>query len=365
MPKLFGAPTGRIGLADKEPRLVKFFGFNESGISSPAQFLKDLVLDMGFLESPKASLAIFREDPVSMLEGLSLSANTDTRVLLCSELRGLDFDSFDYVIGWEPGDHGDRYVRLHPANREFRTLSMANPLTPLGPFKQRAFCDFIYSNPTAHPFRDKFYRVLSDARSVDSLGPHLFNGVGLIGSGQIGNWEADKIQLQSHYKFSIAIENATYAGYTTEKLLTPIVAGSIPIYWGNPKVGEDFNEARFINLHRFEDMHEAVAHILSIAENHAILEKIAHQPLLTNNQSIGVEKNKRDVQDLIERAYHSSQLGILRRPFGTSPWQREVFLIRALKSRKRRRILQDIIDWFWLKLRGNMAIQKLLSRRNR
>lgn len=348
-------------MADNEPKLVKFFGFNQSAISSPAQFLRDMVLDMGFLESPKASLAIFREDPVSMLEGLSLSAKTDTRVLLCSELRGLDFDSFDYVIGWEPGDHGDRYVRLHPANREFRTLSMLNPLRPLAPLKPRAFCDFIYSNPNAHPYRDEFYRALSAARRVDSLGPHLFNSAGLIGSGQIGNWESDKIQLQSNYKFSIAIENATYPGYTTEKLLTSIVAGSIPIYWGNPEVSEDFNEARFVNLHRFKDMREAINHILSIVENHRLLEDIVRQPLFTGTQANSIEKNKTDVRALIMRAYRSSQTGTLRRPYGTSPWQREKVLIKSLRSKRRSRIINDVLDSVWIRLRRLAPIRKLLG----
>lgn len=352
-------------MTDVEPKLVKFFGFNEAAISSPAQFLKELVLGMGYLESPKASLAIFREDPVSILEGLNLSVKTDTRVLLCSELRGLDFDTFDYVIGWEPGAHGDRYVRLHPANREFRTLSTLNPSKPLAPFKQRGFCDFIYSNPNAHPFRDEFYRALSNSKRVDSLGPHLFNGTGLIGGGQVGNWEREKIQIQSNYKFSIAIENAIYTGYTTEKLLTPTVAGSIPIYWGNPKVSEDFNEARFINLHRYKSIQDAIDHILSIADNDAILENIAHEPLFTKNQSIEAERNKRDVQDLIERAYQTSQLGEIRRPLGTSPWQRELFLIKALNSRRRKRILGDFIDRFWLKIRANGTVQRLLSRRTR
>ncbi len=339
-----------MNLQARENRLVKFFGFDSYKSSSPSQLLRETVLGMGFVESADASLAIIREDPGSLLEALSSCARTDTRVLLAGELRGLDFDQFDYVIGWELGDYGDRYVRLHPANREFRTLSLHDRNTSLPPVAARSFCDFIYSNPNAHPFRDAFFYKLSAAKGVDSLGPHLFNGPGVIGGGQVGRWEADKIKMQSNYRFSLAIENATYSGYTTEKLLTPVVAGSIPIYWGNPDVGVDFNEARFINLHRFKDMDDAVQHILLIAEDLDFLEEVTHQPILTPSQVIEVDRNKLELRELIERAYQTSISSALRRPHGTSPWQREELMISSLKARKRVRMLRDILDFLWYQI---------------
>ena len=38
---------------------------------------------------------------------------------------------------------------------------------------------------------------------------------------------------------TIAFENSSFPGYTTEKIFEPMLEGSIPIYWGNPRVDED------------------------------------------------------------------------------------------------------------------------------
>jgi len=342
-------------------KLVKFFGFDE-GMSSSSRFLKDTFLRMGFKETPGANLAIIREDSESLLQGLQETTSEDTRVLLCSELRGIDFDLFDYVIGWELGNYGDRYVRLHPALRESKTLEFPGFVEQKS-MNERAFCDFIYSNSRAHPFRDAFFRALDDSRRVSSLGPHLFNGAGMPGSGQVGNWEKEKIKLQSNFKFSIAIENAFYSGYTTEKLLTSILAGSIPIYWGNPDVGKDFNEARFINLHKFQSIQEAIEYILSISEDYYVLEKISREPLFTDEQAGAISDHEEQLRELIERAHQTSLARNLRRPDGTSPWQRESLLFQALRSRKRARVFQEMLDAIWLKLRK--YVLKLASIRSR
>ena len=49
----------------------------------------------------------------------------------------------------------------------------------------------------------------------------------------------------------IAIENTVgLQGYITEKIINPMLAGAIPIYWGAPDVVQHFNEKSFININR-------------------------------------------------------------------------------------------------------------------
>jgi len=43
------------------------------------------------------------------------------------------------------------------------------------------------------------------------------------------------------YMFSIAIENASYKTYFTEKLLDCFATGTIPVYFGAPDIGDHFN----------------------------------------------------------------------------------------------------------------------------
>lgn len=50
------------------------------------------------------------------------------------------------------------------------------------------------------------------------------------------------------YMFSIAHENANYSGYFTEKLLDCFATGTIPIYWGDPDIGQVFNTDGIIFL---------------------------------------------------------------------------------------------------------------------
>jgi hypothetical protein len=52
---------------------------------------------------------------------------------------------------------------------------------------------------------------------------------------------ANKEEALNDYMFSVTIENAQYAGYFTEKILDCFATGTIPIYLGDPNIGEVFN----------------------------------------------------------------------------------------------------------------------------
>ena len=103
----------------------------------------------------------------------------------------------------------------------------------------RGFCSFLYSNEKARERIDFFHR-LSEVGRVDSGGKVLNN---------IGYRVEDKLKFYGKYKFSIAFENSQFPGYTTEKILHAFMANTVPIYWGNPLVGNDFNPDSFINCH--------------------------------------------------------------------------------------------------------------------
>lgn len=60
------------------------------------------------------------------------------------------------------------------------------------------------------------------------------------------------------YKFTIAFENSSSNGYTTEKLIHPLRSFSIPIYWGNSLVTKDFNPKAFINCNDYDNDFDAI-----------------------------------------------------------------------------------------------------------
>ena len=95
---------------------------------------------------------------------------------------------------------------------------------------------------------------LSEYKRVDCPGRVLNNMKSdrLIGRFD-GDWRKSKIDFIRDYKFTIAFENSKYLGYTTEKILHPFIAGSIPIYWGNPIIDRDYNKEAFIDCTDRED----------------------------------------------------------------------------------------------------------------
>jgi hypothetical protein len=67
-----------------------------------------------------------------------------------------------------------------------------------------------------------------------------------------------KQAFQARCKFSIAMENSYFPGYNTEKITDPLVARSVPIYKGDPRIAETFNPLAFINLSDFKSDEEAI-----------------------------------------------------------------------------------------------------------
>jgi len=151
-----------------------------------------------------------------------------------------DFNLCDYAIGTHFIDFGDRYLRLpYCVIGEAYKKIITKHYDP-GKVLHRKFCNFVYSNSKyADPVRNRFFEKLSEYKKVDA-GGLLFNNIG----GPVQN----KISFIADYKFTIAFENSAVEGYTTEKLVEPMSVNSVPVYWGNPKVGLEFNEESFIIL---------------------------------------------------------------------------------------------------------------------
>ena len=50
----------------------------------------------------------------------------------------------------------------------------------------------------------------------------------------------------SEYKFVICFENSEEDAYITEKIINPLLANVIPVYWGNKRIGDYFNIDRIL-----------------------------------------------------------------------------------------------------------------------
>lgn len=203
-----------------------------------------------------------------------------------------DLNIFDYAVTYDSRiNHSDRIVQLPSRtlnrikdNPQFENnVSQDSDVDRVFVGKTK-FMNFIYSNGFAHPFRDNFFKAMNSIKRVDSLGKHL-NNVGQNNLKRTSNkWFEDSIYLKSPYKFSIAIENALMPGYTSEKILTSLLANTVPIYWGNPEISREINPECFINLHNYNDLSEAIKHILAIDHNDQLYKKMISAPWITEDQ---------------------------------------------------------------------------------
>ena len=146
--------------------------------------------------------------------------------------------------------------------------------------KRDKFCAFVVTNPK-NPVRNKAFKILDAYKPVDSAG-RLFNTMGdalYAGLGG-GGGELKKHQFLKSYRFCLAYENESTPGYTTEKLLHAKAAGCVPIYWGDPKVGRDFDVKGFLNVTSEEELVALVDAVESDATGEAWT-KIASVPALS------------------------------------------------------------------------------------
>ncbi|WP_454801077.1 glycosyltransferase family 10 domain-containing protein [Mucilaginibacter phyllosphaerae] len=109
---------------------------------------------------------------------------------------------------------------------------------------KKHFCNFLYSHRVL--YREAFFKQLSARKRVDAPGRSMKNMPG-IDEQYTGNIFERKRKFLTNYKFTVAFENYVYPGYQTEKLYDAMLSNSIPIYFGDPLVGNIFNTASFVN----------------------------------------------------------------------------------------------------------------------
>ncbi len=147
------------------------------------------------------------------------------------------------------------------------------------------FCNFLYSNQV--PYREAFFKALNKYKKVDAPGKSMNNMRGIDQLNQTDKWATKRSFLQQ-YKFTIAFENDLFPGYQTEKLYDAMLAGSIPIYLGDPYIGDIFNTKSFIH-----------------AREHL---QISHEPIIS-----WLEKNcQQDFEDIRPQFYHSFNQSLKR-----------------------------------------------------
>lgn len=168
------------------------------------------------------------------------------------------------------------------------------------------FCSFVVSNhnPRKNQNRVTFFEKLSKYKRVDS-GGRFMNNIG----GPIPGWDVEKVAWLRDYKFNIAFENASIPGYTTEKIVHAMQARCLPIYWGDPRVNEEFNAASFLNRADFESDEALIEKIIELDRDDAAYLKYAAQPFFPNDRPT-IWYDRQRLLDQFERIFDSQGLSV-------------------------------------------------------
>lgn len=184
-----------------------------------------------------------------------------------------DFNECDFAFSFEYGNSPKNYrIPLWPFYHDYRLLLKKSAPEEIMKEKTK-FCNFVYSNPNCKR-RNVFFEKLSKYKRVDSGGKFMNN---------IGYLVKDKNEFIRPYKFTIAFENESSPGYTTEKIFQPMLQNSIPIYWGNPRIGEEFNTKSFLNWHDYNSDEKLIEKIIEIDTDDNKYMHLLKQPYYNDN----------------------------------------------------------------------------------
>jgi hypothetical protein len=195
------------------------------------------------------------------------------RVFLGWENARADWTCCDYVLDSDFVTGNPRHKRW-PIWAAWNINKLVEPKVPEMFLQKKKFACMVVSNADA-PERVRFFQKLSKYKKVDSGGRHLNN---------IGGPVANKMDFIKDYKFVLSFENSSYPGYTTEKLIEPMLVNTIPVYWGNEVVGKDFNTKSFVHVNQYASFEEAIEEIIELDKDEERYLKLVKQPWFLNNQ---------------------------------------------------------------------------------
>lgn len=145
---------------------------------------------------------------------------------------------------------------------------------------------FVVSNPS-NGVRNAFFDKMSFSSwfQIFSYGRYKTNNYELIEASKGRYWRDAKYEFFQKYKhkYIIAFENTAYPYYCTEKLMDAFLAGSLPLYWGGPKVSEDWNKEAFINV-GVRGLNESYELIHEMERDNKLFLEMYEKPIFTEEQ---------------------------------------------------------------------------------
>lgn len=229
----------------------------------------------------------------------------------------------DFAFSFEPNSEKNFRLPIFRLIESLEDLTRQKKIEDFLPIKNK-FCCTVVSNPKGQQ-RNEFFNQLSKYKTVDSGGKYMNN---------IGGPVEDKISFLREYKFTLAFENAFHRGYTTEKLVEPMISGSIPIYWGNPDIADEFNAKSFINVNDYDNWEKAIEKIVELDNDDSkYLEMLVQPPFPDNSMPDHLNKEiiRQRLKDVVELFFSDHPITGNRKD-DNPKLKKSVSLLNQLKS---------------------------------
>ena len=234
-----------------------------------------------------------------------------------------DMNLFDYAVTYDDSFICDDRVCHRPfcqyvaGGMQINNGNQINRYVAMQEYDKRKFCNFIYSNANAYRMRDELFYEISKYKHIDSLGNHL-NNVGNIPNRDSEEWFGSSINEKKNYRFSICAENGSMKGYTSEKIISAFLANSIPIYWGNPNIEQEFNPDAFINCNKYTSLQDVLKVIREIDANKEKWVDMVTAPWQTNKQKAMIQNQQDQFKRFVNHIFEQDKTAAKRCPTTTA-----------------------------------------------
>lgn len=240
-----------------------------------------------------------------------LSQCKGVRIYYTGENVPPDFAIYDYAIGFDHISFGDRYFRYPMSYNDFDAGSLAAQKHKCDESilaEKDLFCTFMYSHEGCKERTELFHKV-SGYKKVESVGKYLHNSDIQI---PYDKDNSSKFRFQKRAKFVMAIENISYPGYATEKILHAFASQSVPIYYGDPRIAEEFNPEAFVNCHDFSSFDQVVEFVRELDNDNDLYMRMLQAPAFREEGY--VEKKKREFEEFLCAIIEQPYSNAFRRP---------------------------------------------------
>lgn len=214
---------------------------------------------------------------------IKLFDNKSLNIIISGESRDIN-DIYDIYIGTKINTKAIitlyipyLYLSLYEHKKSIQSIDYIN--------NKKFFCAYMYSYDVPH--RIKYFDLLNKYKKVEGLGKscnninHIENKINIEKN---ETYLDQAVKIYTNYKFVLALENFFQDGYFTEKIINPLIANSIPIYWGTPYVFKYINKKRVIYIQDYENDNKLLEKIIEIDNNDIEYNKIISEPIFLENK---------------------------------------------------------------------------------